>query len=246
MTGRRIPAYEEFNKQNQHLLDHWAQWDGYRLSQLTDNSFSIRKRATDASPWIGTFTGRRALGYAFVGDVSGGLGVGLKDFWQSYPSTIQVDKARSDEAELTMWLWSPEAEEMNLCHYDTIAHDLIASYEDVQKGMSSPYGIARTSTLWLLPSDGYHGKADFSATASSVMSDARLLPTPEYLHEKRAFGIWSLPYSSFLLPPSSRDRVEARLSQYIDFYQKAIEQNKWYGFWNYGDIMHAYDPERHE
>ena len=246
MAGRRIPAYEEFNKQNQHLLDHWAQWDGYRLSQLTDNSFSVRKRATDVSPWIGTFTGRRALGYAFVGDVSGGLGVGLKDFWQSYPSTIQVDKARSDEAELTMWLWSPEAEEMNLCHYDTIAHDLIASYEDVQKGMSTPYGIARTSTLWILPSDGYHGKADFSATASSVMSDARLLPTPEYLHEKRAFGIWSLPYSSFLLPPSSRDRVEARLSQYIDFYQKAIEQNKWYGFWNYGDMMHAYDPERHE
>ena len=237
MAGQRVPAYKEFNKQNQHLLDHWAQWDGYRLSQLTDNSFSIRKRATDVSPWIGTFTGGRAPGYAFVGDVSGGLGVGLKDFWQSYPSTIQVDKARSDEAELTMWLWSPEAEEMNLCHYDTIAHDLIASYEDVQKGMSSPYGIARTNTLWILPSDGYHGKADFSAAASSVMSDARLLPTPEYLYEKRAFGIWSLPKSG---------KVEARLSQYIDFYQKAIEQNKWYGFWNYGDMMHAYDPERHE
>jgi len=237
MAGQRVPAYKEFDKQNQHLLDHWAQWDGYRLSQLTDNSFSIRKRATDVSPWIGTFTGGRASGYAFVGDVSGGLGVGLKDFWQSYPSTIQVDKARSSEAELTMWLWSPEAEEMNLCHYDTIAHDLIASYEDVQKGMSSPYGIARTNILWLLPSDGYHGKADFSTTASSVMSDARLLPTPEYLYEKRAFGIWSLPKSG---------KVEARLSQYIDFYQKAIEQNKWYGFWNYGDMMHAYDPERHE
>lgn len=246
MAGRRIPAYEEFNKQNQHLLDHWAQWDGYRLSQLTDNSFSIRKRATSVSPWIGTFTGGRALGYAFVGDVSGGLGVGLKDFWQSYPSTIQVDKARSAEAELTVWLWSPEAEAMNLCHYDTIAHDLIASYEDVQRGMSSPYGIARTSTLWLLPCDGYRGKADFSAAAGSVMSDARLLPTPEYLHEKRAFGIWSLPPSSPLPSSSSRDRVEARLSQYIDFYQKAIEQNKWYGFWNYGDMMHAYDPERHE
>jgi len=242
MAGQRVPAYEDFDKQNQHLLDHWAKWDGYRLSQLTDNSFSVRKRATSVSPWIGTFTGQRSPGYAFVGDVSGGIGVGLKDFWQSYPSTIEVAKARSNEAELTMWLWSPEAEAMNLCHYDTIAHDLIASYEDVQKGMSTPYGIARTNTLWIVATDGYRGKADFSATASRLMQEPRLLPTPAYLHEKRAFGIWSLPRG---VEGVLEERVEQRLSQYIDFYQKAIEQNKWYGFWNYGDMMHAYDPERH-
>ena len=41
------------------------------------------------------------------------------------------------------------------------------------------------------------------------------------------------------------EHVEQRLKLYTDFYQKAIEQNKWYGFWNYGDVMHAYDPERH-
>ena len=239
MEGRRIPAYDTFDPMNRHLLDNWAKWDGFRLSQLTDNAFSIRKRATADSPWIGTFTGVRAPGYAFVGDVSGGIGVGLKDFWQSYPSTIEVAKARSEEAELTMWLWSPEAEPMNLCHYDTIAHDLIASYEDVQAGMSTPYGIARTSTLWILPQDGYHGKAAVAADALQTISAPQLLPTPAYLYEKRAFGIWSLPQTG------KHDDVEKRLEQYVSFYQKAIEQHKWYGFWNYGDIMHAYDPERH-
>ena len=239
MEGQRIPAYETFDPMNRHLLDNWAKWDGFRLSQLTDNSFSIRKRATAGSPWIGTFTGVRAPGYAFVGDVSGGIGVGLKDFWQSYPSTIEVSKARSEEAELTLWLWSPEAEPMNLCHYDTIAHDLIASYEDVQEGMSTPYGIARTSVLWLLPQDGYHGKAAVAVDAMQTVSAPQLLPTPAYLYEKRAFGVWSLPQTG------KRDDVEERLEQYVGFYQKAIEQHKWYGFWNYGDIMHAYDPERH-
>ncbi len=238
MAGMRIPAYEEFNKQNKHLLDHWAKWDGFRLSQLTDNSFSIRKRATSNSPWIGTFTGIHAPGYVFVGDVSGGIGVSMKDFWQSYPSSIEISHARSNEANLTMWLWSPEAEPMNLCHYDTIAHDLIASYEDVQEGMSTPYGIARTNSLWIVPMDGYHGKADFSATANLLCESPQLLPTPEYLYEKRAFGIWSLP-------KDTTDKVEQRLNQYIRFYQNAIKQNKWYGFWNYGDMMHAYDPERH-
>ena len=239
MEGRRIPDYEAFDEKNRLLLDQWAKWDGFRLSQLTDNSWSIRKRATSESPWIGTLTGVRSPGFAFVGDVSGGIGVGLKDFWQSYPSTIEINKARSSEAELTMWLWSPEAEPMNLCHYDTIAHNLNASYEDVQEGMSTPYGIARTSVITLTAYDEYPGKQVLSADAHRLSNDARLLPTPEYLHEKRAFGIWSLP-------KDSSDRVEQRLERYIKAYQHHTEQYKWYGFWNYGDIMHTYDNERQD
>ena len=239
MAGMRIPEADAFDANNASLLQHWAKWDSYRLSQLTDNAWSIRKRATAESPWIGTLTGSRATGYAFVGDVSGGLGVCLKDFWQSYPSTIQVNKARSSEAELTMWLWSPEAEAMNLCHYDTIAHNLQASYEDVQPGMSTPYGIARTSTLTLMAYDGYPGKEALSQSAHDLAADYRLLPTPEYLHQKRAFGIWSLP-------KDATDKVEQRLESYIKAYQGYIERHKWYGFWNYGDIMHTYDDERQE
>ena len=219
-------------------LKDWAKWDGFRLSQLTDNSFSVRKRATAGSPWIGTFTGFRSPGYVFVGDTHGGLGIGMKDFWQSYPSTMEVGCARNDEAELTMWLWSPEAEPMNLCHYDTVAHGLRASYEDVQEGMSTPYGIARTSTLWLLPQTGYQGKQQVAQDAARLAADTRLLPAPEYLYEKRAFGIWSLP-------KDANDPTEQRLALFTDFYKQAIEQHKWYGFWNYGDIMHAYDSERH-
>ena len=239
MEGRRIPDYEAFDEKNRLLLDQWAKWDGFRLSQLTDNSWSIRKRATSESPWIGTLTGVRSPGFAFVGDVSGGLGVGLKDFWQSYPSTIEINKARSSEAELTMWLWSPEAEPMNLCHYDTIAHNLNASYEDVQEGMSTPYGIARTSVITLTAYDKYPGKQVLSRDVHRLSNDARLLPTPEYLHEKRAFGIWSLPKD-----PS--DKVEQRLEAYIKAYQDHTERYKWYGFWNYGDFMHTFDNERQE
>ena len=84
MRGERIPAYEKFDAKNRHLLDHWAVWNGFRLSQTTADAFSIRKRTHADRPWIGTFSGTRAPGYVFAGDVSGGLGVALKDFWQSY------------------------------------------------------------------------------------------------------------------------------------------------------------------
>lgn len=241
MDGDRIPEPEAFGTQGQSLLNHWAKWDGYRLSQLTDNSFSIRKKATSESPWIGTFTGTRANGSVFVGDVSGGMTVMMKDFWQTYPSSIEVAHARGNEAALTMWMWSPESEAMNLCHYDTIAHDLLASYEDVQEGLSTPYGIASTHVLWLTLHDKYPGKKDFSEMARYLEDDAQLQCTPDYLYAKRAFGIWSLPDTSSV----ASAKVEQRLNQYLDFYEKAIEENKWYGFWNYGDMMHAYDAERH-
>lgn len=241
MEGKRISDYGKFDEKNRALIDHWASWDNYRLSQLTDNSFTIRKRATDDNPWIGTYSGTRSDGYAFAGDVTGGLGVCLQDFWQSYPSTLEIQKARTGEASLIVWLWSPESEAMDLRHYDKVAHDLNASYEDVQEGMSTPYGVARTSTLVLVPQSGYPGKAGISSTAKLLSQAAPLMCTPSYLHDCKAFGIWSLPNRT----NEACSMIEDRLDDYIDFYRKAIEQNKWYGFWNYGDVMHAYDPVRH-
>ena len=241
MEGKRIPPYEAFDEKNRELLNDWASWNGYRLSQLTADAFSIRKRTNGDAPWIGTFSGTRSDGYAFAGDITGGLGLCLHDFWQSYPSSIEISDARTPVATLTAWLWSPDAELMDLRHYDNVAHGLNASYEDVQEGMSTPYGIARTTTLTLVPQGGYTGKKTFADDARQLSATSILMPTPEYLYNRRAFGIWSLPDRS----TSFRIRVEERLDAYIHFYQKAIEQNKWYGFWNYGDVMHAYDPVRH-
>ncbi len=241
MAGSRVPDYGEFDEKGRDLIDNWAAWDGYRLSQLSADAFSVRKRTQDGCPWLGTFSGTRAGGYAFAGDVSGGVGIALRDFWQSYPSSIYITRARESTATLTAYLWSPEAEPMDLRHYDTVAHDLNAAYEDVQPGMSTPYGVARTSSLVLVPSLGYRGKEAFAEEAAEVSSMPRLMPTPRYLHDRRAFGVWSLPDRS----NEKRAAVEDRLTAYTDFYRAAIEENKWYGYWNYGDVMHAYDNVRH-
>ncbi|MCZ9343796.1 Tat pathway signal sequence domain protein, partial [Streptomyces sp. TRM76130] len=29
-------------------------------------------------------------------------------------------------------------------------------------------------------------------------------------------------------------------------YKDQVEQRRWYGFWDYGDIMHTYDTVRHQ
>ncbi len=241
VAGERIPEPTAFNQAGQDLLHHWASWGSYRLSQPNDQGFSITKRAHPNNPWIGTQTGHRAPGYAFVGDVSGGLGVCLKNFWQSYPASLQVDSATTDKALLTAYLWSPDAPAMDLRHYDNVAHDLIASYEDVQEGMSTPYGIARTTTMTLIPTSSYPGKEAIARQAKRLAQEPVLLPTPKYLHDRRAFGIWSLPDKS----TPQREKVENLLDEYLRYYLLAQDQHHWYGFWNYGDFMHQYDPARH-
>lgn len=242
VQGKRIPEPSFFDEKNQDLLRHWAKWNTYRLSQPNDQGYSIQKRAHQNNQWVGTHTGQRADGYAFLGDVSGGLGLSLKDFWQSYPASMQVDSATHDVAYLTAYLWSPDAGPMDLRHYDDVAHDLNASYEDVQQGMSTPYGIARTSTLTLIPERAYPGKAAIARRARQQAEDAPLICTPEYLHSRRAFGIWSLPDRS----NDRRAKVEDLLKDYLDYYLKSVDERHWYGFWNYGDFMHGYDPVRHE
>lgn len=242
--GKRIPERELFSPKYRAYLDQWASWSDFRLSQLNDMSYTLRKRAKDAArtPWIGTFTGTRSSGCAFVGDVAGGLAVALEDFWQSYPSTLEITHATGDEALLTIWMWSPEAEPMDLRHYDTEAHGLDAAYEDVQEGMSTPYGIARTSILRFTPSPGYGGKEHFAHVAERLTESQQLICTPEYLHRQRAFGVWSLPDSTTELGRV----VEQRLQHYLDYYRSEVEKRHWYGYWNYGDFMHSFDPVRDE
>lgn len=234
LVARREINMKKMDDRTRLMLDNIAKWDGFRLSQLSPNGYSIRKRATSRTPWIGTMEGTRSKGWVAVGDSTSQTAFWLKDFWESYPSTLQVDNARSDTATVSVYLYSPEAEPYSFEHYDTIAHSLEAAYEDVQPGMSTAWGIGRSSTLYI------YRNGDPSISDDIQLGEATFLPTPEYLHRKRTFGIWSLPTRE-----SQRDIVvENTLDSIMDFYNREIERNGWYGYFNYGDVMHTYDPWR--
>lgn len=241
IAGKRVPNIENTNARSQGLLNAWAVWRDFKLCQPNADGFTIVKRTNAESCWLTAGSGKRASGLVFVGDVSGGLAVGLKNFWQSYPASLEVNHAADKAAELKVWLWSPDAPAMDMRHYDTIAHGLEEVYEDVQPGFSTPNGVARTSELTLYPSAGLPAKAETANEAITNGNPPLLVCTPTYLHEVKAFGIWSLPDRSTPFKTS----VEDNLDQTIAYYQKAIEQNYWYGFWDFGDVMHSYDDVRH-
>jgi YetA-like protein len=240
-NGQRVPNKSEFNPQMQNTLSMWASWDDFRLIQPNAQGFTVEKRTSSNSSWLAAGSGKRSSGLVFVGDVSGGLGVVMKDFWQKYPTSLEVRHAKSDAAELRIWIWSPDAPAMDLRHYDTVAHGLNESYEDVQPGLSTANGVARTTDLMLFPSDSVPAKADTGKEIAIAQQPPVLVATPQYLHDAGAFGIWSLKDTSTPFKKNVEDHLDAELS----FYQSAIDQYNWYGFWDYGDIMHSYDAVRH-
>jgi hypothetical protein len=199
------------------------------------------KRTNPRSTWLQAGAGKRASGLVFAGDVSGGLGVSLKNFWQSYPSGLEVRGASTGAAQLTAWMWSPDAPGMDLRHYDTKAHGLEAVYEDVQPGLSTPYGVGRTSELMLFPTAKVPAKADAVKMAQQAATPPVLVCTPEYLHDAQAFGIWGLEDRSTPV----KKAIEERLDYTINYYLTQPDERNWYGFWYFGDVMHSYDDQRH-
>src|SRR5215471_6992881 len=182
LAGKRIANKETFNTAGQKLLTDWAVWDDFKLVQPNADGFTIHKRTNPQSCWLDVIGGRRSSGLVFAGDVSGGLAVGVKNFWQSHPASLEVRKATTSAAELRVWLWSPDAPAMDLRHYDTRAHDLDSSYEDVQPGFSTPHGVARTSEMTLFPAAGVPSKAETNAHARLAQVPPLLIATPEHLH----------------------------------------------------------------
>ena len=241
MAGKRLPNKETFPPPGQKLLTDWAVWDSYKLVQPTPDGFVIQKRTNPQSCWLDAGWGRRSEGLVFAGDVSGGLSIGLRNMWQSYPSSLEVRNGTAPSADLVVWLWSPDATPMDLRHYDTKAHDLDSSYEDVQPGFSTAHGIGRTSELTLFPSTAVPSREDHAKQAKLTQQPPLLVAPPEHIHASKVLGIWSLPDRSV----AAKVTLENHLDAAFGLYHKEVEQRHWYGFWNYGDVMHTHDGPRH-
>lgn len=250
IAGQALPDLSGMSPAVRDTLQWVPAWNDFSLTQQTSDGFSIRKRTAAGQAWIASASGQRANGLAYIGGASGGVAVGLTDFWQRSPTGLDIRGAATNTASVTAWLWSPNAPAMDLRPYRGVngmdTHDkenqgLAITYEDYEAGWGRAYGIARTSelTLWTLaatPSNA--GLADM---AGSVEKAPRLTVSPERLHLAKVFGAWGLPDST----TTAKTEVENRLTYLTDYYLKQIQQRRWYGFWDYGDVMHTYDADRH-
>ncbi len=247
LAGRRTPNLADYDANTQSAITTCPIWNDTRLTQLGPNSFAISKRTTDGASWLHVTDGRRALGLAVLGDCSGGIAVGLKNFWQRYPSSLEMNHATKGAGELTVWFWSPDADAMDLRTYDeeltyVNATELAVNYEDWKPGWGTAYGVASTHELTLWPFAAMPSDEETVAMAKTCAATPALVCTPEYYHAQKVFGYWTLPNRA---DPVEK-WVEDTVAGYIKYDHDQIEERQWYGFWDYGDVMHNYDIGRHD
>lgn len=243
LDGGRLPNVAELRESESAALATCPIWGDMKLVQSGSNGFTIDKRTSSESSWVHVTEGTRSLGGALLGDCTGSIFVGVKDFWQSYPAALYVTDGGEAKGKLTAWLWSPDGEAMDMRHYDTVGHDLKINYEDYKEGWESPYGVGHRSTLEVRLFDSIPADEDLWAVVEAVQKPVQYTCTPEYYYSVHAFGdFWGLP--DFSNPVMAK--IEKQLADEFDYYKAQADQRKWYGFWNYGDVMHNYDFTRHD
>ncbi len=242
LRGERVPDLAAMDAKTRGQLLTVPAWNGYRLFQVDADAFTIDKQTNTKSSWLRADHGGRAPGLGYVGGVSGGVAFGLRHFWQRHPTGLEIDGATTDAATVTLWLWSPQAGAMDLRHYSDKAHGLEIQYEDVEEGHSTPLGIARTNQVFLWPVAATPTRAALSAMARATTEPALPVAAPAYYQGVGAFGGVFTPVDR---STPVKVKLEAAHDRLLGFYQHEIEQRRWYGFWDHGDVMHTYDQDRH-
>jgi hypothetical protein len=251
LSGRAVPP-DDIPAAVSKGLPYVPAFGHYTLLQSHPDGFSISKRTKAGQGWIHAASGARATGTGYVGTPDGGVAFGVRNFWQSYPGQIDISDAETPLATVTMWLWAPKAPAMDLRFYhDGMGEDtfekqraaLDITYEDYQPEFGTPYGVARTSELeWqLLPATP--AAEALVAISRRIQSPPQLLATPARLYQANVFSEYWSPAPQ--RPSPGAAKLQKQLAWSFDFYHNQVEYRKWYGFWNYGDVMHTYDDQRH-
>jgi len=251
LAGRKTPPLSEWNPRVSGLLHYVPVWNDFTLSQLNANGFTIKKRTQSGHAWINADQGRRASGVAYVGGASGGVLFGMRDFWQLHPVQVDIRNAGRDVSEATLWFWSPEAPPMDVRFYhdgmgqETYEQQLGAlkiTYEDYEPGFDTAYGVARTTDFVLCVLSATPSRTETVNWAKQISKPAQVVAAPEDYLKSGVFGaLWSLPDRS----TTRKKQIEDRLAWQVEHYCRQVDQHHWYGFWDYGDVMHTYDVDRH-
>ena len=217
-------------------------WSDYRLVQDSASHYVIEKKTNQKNCcYIQAMHGNRAKGAFCFGDKTGGFLIGKKDFWQKYPSGLELKGLAEETACATVWFWTPQVEAFDYRHYATTGYSQ-TYYEGFDEMGATPVGIANTNNFSIESYTGIIPSAErLEAFNQEVQKPPVYLADIEYYHKLRAFGYWSLKQTD-----TEMERwLEDQLNRAVTFYENEVEVRNWYGFYNYGDVMHTYDRARH-
>jgi len=242
VAGTATPPPSTWQTTVQAEWDTLPQWGDFSLVQNDPESFAVWKRTKPAYSWLRhAGFGDRSTGFGYVGGVGGGLGFGMRDFWQMFPRALDIRDATTSTATVTLWSWSPQAAAMDMRPYDAAGHGLDLAYEDARYGFGIGIGVSRSTEMQLWAFPATPSRDEIAALGAALALPGQLVTDPEVYLGAQVFGYWGLPDRSTAARTTLEDSIEA----VVDFYNQQVDERRWYGFWHYGNVMHTYDQYRH-
>ena len=215
-------------------------WNRYQMTQIAHNAYQVQKQTKKECCFLDIESGCHALGTMAVAGEKGGIMIGIRDFWQRFPTGLEVDRLTDKTAYCFAWFYSPQAMAMDYRHYDTRSYQM-SNYEGYPEFGASADAIATTNECFVKLTDSVPTNKAFEEFTERTQKPAVYVADPKTYHEKHAFGYWSLPCKN----TKEEQKLEHLMEQAVIFYQGEIEKRSWYGIYNYGDLMHSYDEVRH-
>ncbi|WP_071130505.1 exo-rhamnogalacturonan lyase family protein [Enterococcus timonensis] len=233
-----------FTTSDEQLLesaDDNALWDNFFLTQTNARAFRLEKQTKSGYTPIDIGYGDHAQGTVYLGGEKGGVAFGLEKFWQKAPRAIEVSGLSQKNTQIKMHFWSEKGGTMNFTHYSDTDH-MFSAYEGMEEIRSTPVGIANSDNLRIEIFTDSPSQEEILDFAQEVVNPSHLVLDPKDYLQTKVFGnYYSLPDEKNV----NASFLEKQMVTLRNFYINEVKQRDWYGFWNYGDVMHTYDADRH-
>ena len=202
---------------NRLIEDALQEGEEVLLSQGLDHHFSLERRG------IRVAEGERAEGWMAVEDGEMGVGVALRHLAEEHPKAL-----RASGGGLELYLWrDPEGKRLNFRRYaeEVAWHEGEGVYADGT-------GTAKTSEFFLV---FYQPGTDPVPTLRGLLAQPQVAVAPEWMAHCQAAGGFT-PVDESRFPTSER-----MMRGFLDWLERNIQLGRWYGFFDWGDALVAWD-----
>lgn len=212
-----------------------AIWNNYCLKHNNPMAYNLSKSTSETLQRVKVDEGLQSNGALAISDGSLDISLIPTNFWQKYPSATEICNLGSKHQELIYWF--NHENEMKFEHYSDKHH--FNCYEGFEFIKSSAIGTANTSEFYLNVTDSM-GSVEFYNYCEDKQKAQILVADEAVYRNSLAAGV----YGKRREKESNDNYLEQAADEMLEFYNQEIKQRSWYGYWDYGDVMHTFDNHR--
>lgn len=210
-------------------------WNNYLLKHNNSQVYNLSKSTSLDMQSVKIDEGIKSNGGFSISNGIEEFIVVPTNFWEKYPSAVEITNLGNAESSMTFWI--NHNNEMKFNHYSDKHH--FNCYEGFEFIKSTAVGTANTSEFYL--SIG-HSKTnnDFYQYCEDKQKANLFITDEEIYRTSLAAGV----YGERRTKNSKDYYLEQAADEMLSFYNNEIDQRSWYGYWDFGDVMHTFDNHR--